>query len=107
MEAVEWHKADAYCRDLSVDTDGGWRLPDVEELRGLYAGPPRTACGDKVCGIDPIFTLTSPWVWTATSPDAASRTYLDFQSGSRLSPTITPQLLRRVLCVRPTPARSR
>ena len=93
-------KADAYCRTLSIDGGGGWRLPDIEELQALRGGPPTVPCGTATCAIDPAFTLTSPYVWSATIPAPTTRTYLDFQFGTRLSPTVGPQLVRRVLCVR-------
>ena len=97
----DWHKADAYCQSLSIDDAAGWRLPSIEELRRLYGGTTRVQCGDEMCVIDPVFTLTSPYVWSATQqagPNA--RTYLDFRFGTELSPSITPRLVRSVLCVR-------
>ncbi len=99
-QGLEWHAADDYCRNLTAGGAGGWRLPDPDELYGLYGSGPGQPCADMKCAIDPVFTLTSPWVWTSTGPDPPTRTYVDFQAGTRLSPTITPRLHRRVLCVR-------
>lgn len=96
----DWYGAEAYCQALSIDDAGRWRLPGSEELQGLYGASPRTACGDAMCAIDPAFSLSSPYVWTATAHGPTARTYVDFQYGTQLSPTITPRLLRRVLCVR-------
>jgi hypothetical protein len=103
---LDWHKAEAYCRSLSVDDAGGWRLPTIDELRSLYGASPKVPCGDAMCAIDPVFTLSSPYVWSATEFGVSARTYLDFKFGTQLSPTITPRLVRGVLCVRPsaTPA---
>ena len=98
---LDWYAADAYCRSLSIDAVGEWRLPAIEELRRLYGATTRIACGDAMCAIDPVFTLTGPYVWSASAqagPNA--RTYLDFQFGTELSPSITPRLVRHVLCVR-------
>jgi hypothetical protein len=98
---LEWHAADAYCRSLPVDAGRSWRLPAIEELRGLYGGPASTPCGDETCAIDPAFTLKSPYVWTASAPFGPNaRTYLDFRFGTELTPSLSPRLLRSVLCVR-------
>ena len=102
-QGLDGYKAEAYCRALVIGDSAGWRLPGVEELRSLYGATPKSACGDAMCAIDRVFTLTSPYVWSATTPDPTSRTYLDFQFGTQLSPGITPRLLRRVLCVRTSP----
>jgi hypothetical protein len=104
---LAWHDADAYCRTLPL-AGGRWRLPVVDELHALYDPPPRSPCGETTCGIDPLFGLGSPYVWTATGEDDSVRTYLDFSSGSRFMPSITPKLVRHVLCVRaPVPAPAR
>jgi hypothetical protein len=102
---LDWNKADAYCHDLHVDGAGGWRLPTIEELHALYGATPPRPCGDARCAVDPVFTLTSQWVWSATARDTTARGYLDFQSGNAFFPGITPRLLRRVLCVRTAPPR--
>jgi hypothetical protein len=101
----DWDGADAYCRSLSIGEMQGWRLPAIDELRGLYGTADRIPCGEATCAIDPAFGLTSPYVWSATAPGANARTYLDFQFGTELSPSITPRLVRRALCVRTPPAR--
>src|SRR5262249_9735697 len=91
-----WGDAEAYCQSLSTDDRRGWRLPSIDELASLFGASPPVPCGDAKCAIDPVFTLTSPYVWSATAPDAHARTYLDFQFGTQLSPSITPRLVRRV-----------
>jgi hypothetical protein len=98
---LDWHKAEAYCQSLSIDDTRGWRLPGIEELRRLYGATTRIPCGDAMCAIDPAFTLGSQYVWSASAPHGPSaRTYLDFQFGTELTPTLTPRLVRSVLCVR-------
>ncbi len=94
-----WYEADAYCQGLAIDDAGRWRLPGIEELRSLYGVATRVPCGDAMCAIDPAFSLTGPFVWSATA-DGTARTYLDFRYGTELSPSLTPRLVRRVLCVR-------
>jgi hypothetical protein len=100
---LDWHGAEAYCQSLSIDDAKGWRLPSIEELGGLYGAITQMPCGDAKCAIDPAFALTSPYVWSATAPNPNARTYLDFRFGTRLSPSISPRLVRRVLCVRTGP----
>lgn len=96
---LDWHAAEAYCRQLAVEGTG-WRLPDAEELQPLYDQATQAPCGTVTCHVDPVFTLTNPYVWTATAKGETARTYVDMQYGTQLSPTITPRLVRRVLCVR-------
>jgi hypothetical protein len=103
---LDWHKADEHCRSLSTGEAGQWRLPAIEELRTLYGATPTVPCGDAKCAIDRVFTLTTPYVWSASGQDTIARTYLDFQFGTELTPTITPRLVRSVLCVRDRPAAS-
>lgn len=95
----DWHAAEAYCRVLTLGGPG-WRLPTAEELRSLRVASARSRCGDVTCGIDPAFGITNPYVWTSTAQGDSARTYLDFQFGTELTPSIGPRLLRRVLCVR-------
>lgn len=101
---LDWPAADAYCRSLAIGDARGWRLPDIAELRALHGGPPRTPCGDATCAIDAAFVLGGPYVWSATARGAPNaRFYLDFQYGTELSPSISPRLVRRTLCVREGP----
>jgi hypothetical protein len=95
----DWHAAEAYCRVLTLG-GSGWRLPTAEELRTLRVASPRIPCGDVTCGIDPAFGISNPYVWTSSGQGDAARTYLDFQFGTELTPSIGPRLVRRVLCVR-------
>jgi len=99
----DWNAAEAYCRVLTL-AGTGWRLPTVDELRTMQVPSARTPCGDVMCRIDPAFRLTSPYVWTSSGQGETARTYLDFQFGTELTPSIGPRLLRRVLCVRPVGA---
>jgi hypothetical protein len=102
--ALAWHAAETHCRSLAVDDAGGWRLPAIEELRGLYDEGARVPCGDATCAIAPVFALTTPYVWSATAEQGPNaRTYLDFRFGTELTPSIGPRLVRSVLCVRRPP----
>src|SRR5262245_38167962 len=97
---LDWYKADAYCRELRLDGGAAWRLPRIDELRTLYGMRPPTRCGEAMGAISTVFDLGGPYVWSGTEAGAGARTYLDFQFGTELSPTIAPHLVRRVLCVR-------
>ncbi len=97
---LDWNKAESYCQALAIGDARSWRLPDVAELRRLYGAPTRIPCGNATCAVDPVFTLTSPYVWTATARGPSARTYIDMQFGTELSPGVSPHLVRRTLCVR-------
>lgn len=95
-----WHEADRYCRDLRLGGRTDWRLPEIDELEGLYDKRLDQPCGDLSCHLDPAIGLTNPYVWSATQRGPLSRFYFDFQGGASLSPHLKPGLVRRALCVR-------
>jgi len=77
-----------------------WRLPEIEELRGLYDERLKQACGDRICHLTPLIGLTDPYVWSATQRGSSRYFYFDFRVGSSLAPRLKPGLYRHVLCVR-------
>ena len=95
--ALAWDEADRHCRER---TGGTWRLPELGEMEGLYDPSRDEPCGERHCRIDPAVALGGPYVWTATSRGVGTRFYFDVAYGNALSPTVTPELVRRVLCVR-------
>ena len=97
---LSWSAALAYCRELSEGSGGPWRLPSVEELRGLHDPTAEQPCGGRSCEVDPAIDLTGPYHWSATARGERRRVYFDFANGSELSPQLRPTLTRRVLCVR-------
>jgi hypothetical protein len=104
-QALIWEAADRHCRELSRDGRSGWRLPQIAELRALYDKHYDAQCGTRVCHLDAAIHLAGPYVWSATSPGADTRFYFDFAFGSSLSPRLSPELVRRVLCVRQAPGK--
>jgi hypothetical protein len=98
---LDWHEADRYCRELTLDDRHGWRLPEIDELRALYDEQAEQPCGDRTCRLSPAIDLTNPYVWsrTVTGPTKGRRSYTDFQTGTSLAPRLKPGLVRRVLCV--------
>jgi len=58
---LRWQEAVAFCEDLDLD-GGGWRLPDIGELRSLIRGCPTTEAGSETCDVDPDVCLSSSCV---------------------------------------------
>ena len=64
-----FHEAKAWVEGLTV-AGGGWRMPTVPELRGIYQK------GASRVNMDPLFEPKSAWVWSGQMDDA--RTYYGF-----------------------------
>ncbi len=97
---VTWHEAHRYCQALALGGQTTWRLPAIEELKGLYDERLDQPCGDYTCHLDPAVELTSPYYWSATQPGQARRIYFDFRFDTSLGPVLKPGLVRRALCVK-------
>jgi hypothetical protein len=54
---------------------GGWRMPTVLELKGLYQK------GAAPNNMDPLFQTTSVWVWSGQLNDASSAWGFAFYNG--------------------------
>lgn len=99
-ESLPWEDADRYCRGLVVGDRRGWRLPEVDELQTIYDPRFDEPCGTRRCHVDAAIGLGGPYVWAVTTRGPGTRFYFDFGYGTRYSPTIGPELVRRTLCVR-------
>ena len=99
-ESLVWEDADRHCRELRQGGRAGWRLPEIGELQALYDEHAGQRCGDQRCRLDPAISLAGPYVWSASVRTPGTRFYLDFMTGTSLSPRPNPKLVRRVLCVR-------
>lgn len=101
-QSLPWDDADRFCRGSSRGGRTGWRLPDIDELQALYDKHFDEPCGDRRCHLDPAIRLGGPYVWSVSERGSGSRFYFDFTFGTSLSPSVTPTLVRRVLCVHDT-----
>ncbi len=61
-----WDQAKKWTDTLTVD-GGGWRMPTIEQLRGLY----QKAKGSR--NMDPIFATTGWYVWSSEADSSSAR----------------------------------
>lgn len=69
-----WNQAKAWTENLTV-AGGGWRMPDVMELKALYQK------GAAPNNMDPLFQTTGVWVWSGQLNDAVSAWGFAFYNG--------------------------
>ena len=55
-QSINFYQAEAWVKGCNI-AGGGWRLPTVEELRGLYT----RGLGER--NMAPVFNTTGWWVW--------------------------------------------
>jgi hypothetical protein len=99
---VNWNEAKAYCEACRVGGYSDWRMPTIEELKGLYVAGNSQVTRDSSfpAHIAKPFVLTTPWLWSSTLDGSSSAFYFYFSSGGRYSYVLTSRDNRRVLCVR-------
>ncbi len=96
---LSWSQAKRYCRDLRAGGFKDWRLPDIEELQGIF---------DPAAASDTGFHLKGPlrltgWQWSATPGQQPGEGWaFDFGDGGRASVAAGDSGLNRALCVRKT-----
>ena len=73
-----WDQAKGWTDHLMVD-GGGWRMPSIEELEGLY----QKGKGDR--NMDPIFHTTGWYVWTGILIGSSEAWGVRFPTGSEPS----------------------
>jgi Protein of unknown function (DUF1566) len=92
---MSWEEGYNWAKGLSTG-GGGWRLPTLEELRGLYKKNKR---GDN---ISPVFAICSTDVWSCEeTQDAASAWGFNFLPGNQFRTYKTYSSRFRVMAVRP------
>jgi hypothetical protein len=69
-----WYEAKAWVDGLTV-AGGGWRLPTVPELKGIYQK------GASGANMDPLFEPKAAWVWSGQKDDARTVFGFAFYSG--------------------------
>jgi hypothetical protein len=72
--ANTWHQAKAWAEHLTV-AGGGWRLPTMAELKGIYQK------GASGTNMDPLFEAHGVWVWSGEVVDPMFARGLAFYNG--------------------------
>jgi hypothetical protein len=89
-------QAARYCGALTLGGHQDWRLPGIEELQGIFGGPP-DGNGRRLAG--PV--KATGWAWSSTPGQQPGEQWvLDFGDGGRASAVTGDSGLNRALCVR-------
>jgi len=100
-EDVNWSSARDYCAALKP-SGGGWRLPSMQELEGVYdkSAALTTGCGEVTCNVSPLFHLSGHWYWSNQSASASETLLFNLSGGPGSRFTVSDAAFRRALCVR-------
>lgn len=93
-EDISWTEAAAWVRKLSV-AGGGWRLPDLEQLQGLYK---KNKAMDL---LSPLFKLHPGDMWSSETSDGAQALGFNFVPGNQFRTFKTVSTRFRAMAVRP------
>jgi hypothetical protein len=74
---MTWLQARDWVKGLSME-GGGWRMPTVKELEGLFQK------GKGTRNMTPLLKTTGWWVWAVERKDSHSAGYFDFYVGSKI-----------------------
>jgi hypothetical protein len=78
---MTWGQANSWAQGLSAG-GGGWRLPSLAELQGLYGSGEYTIPGKKyILRIDPIFAISACCPWSGDLKEPVSAGYMLFNGG--------------------------
>ena len=92
-KSVDWEEATAYCRNLELTEHSDWRLPTIDELKGIYDPHAETVMGSD--------RLSNLFFWSSTSGTKAGKfVYITFASGISNDYSGTHKMFLRALCVR-------
>ena len=72
---TDWNEAKRWVENLTVD-GGGWRMPGINELKGIY----EEGVGDF--NLDPVFEVSKNWVWSGETDGSSSAWSFFFPFGS-------------------------
>jgi hypothetical protein len=90
---TNWFQAQSWTESLTA-AGGGWRMPTVPELKGLYQK------GAAPNNMDPIFQTTGHWVWSGQMVDASSAWGFNFLPGTECYPGLDHASKGRAFAVR-------
>jgi uncharacterized caspase-like protein len=76
-KVMSWDEAKAWVESLNIG-GGGWRMPTVEELEGLYQE------GKGARNMTPLLKTTGWWVWSGELKDSSAAWYFFFGFLGRL-----------------------
>jgi len=106
---VDWNEAKSYCRKLDPGARSGWRLPNIDELHGIFDV---RATGTFVFNTVPYkyhikgrIILTGFTYWSATEVPSGPASawlfdFIDGMDGTRISSRVGDRSNTRALCVR-------
>jgi hypothetical protein len=94
---VNWQQAISYCRNLQLAGYSDWRLPEIDELQGIY-DPDTGFGGSHVKGNLQL----SGWDWSSSQNHSSEDAWLFyFSKGEQLLPSLgNYRTSARALCVR-------
>jgi hypothetical protein len=92
---VSWNEAMSYCQHLRLEGYSNWRLPGIDELKGIYE--PSISQQYKIGG---GIQLSNAWTWSATRKDEKAAWYFDFNLGNPSFGYRFENPTWRALCVR-------
>ena len=101
---VNWHEAVSYCQNLHLAGYSDWRLPEIDELQGIY-DPAQSVQGYGDCSKCKMHIKgkirLSDFPWSHTAGNAAGVAwFFFFSNGNRYSSELVSSSLGRALCVR-------
>ena len=89
---TNWKHAKRWVENLTVD--GGWRMPNRSELKGLYREE------EGSLNRDPAFKTTGSWVWSGETHGSSLVLLIDFVDGDVFSRIPDDAYYRRAFAVR-------
>jgi serine/threonine protein kinase len=94
---VNWNEATNYCQKLKLDDHSDWRLPTIDELKGIYDANANVN-GYHVKG---DLHISSWWYWSSSLGNTSESAWgFTFSPGMRESFRLGDSLDARALCVR-------
>jgi hypothetical protein len=105
---LTWTQADAYCKNLRLDSYSDWRLPTIDELQSIYdpsVSQPISCCNNHGGWQGDLHIKgnlqLSGWLWSGTQGNDSGKAWaFVFYGGERYSSPLDYSNYRRALCVR-------